>query len=1165
MSTNNSNTNPGGLSVNRERSHGRTLSVPSLSSSEPHGRSPSPSPSIPARMEGLSQSGNMYLTPNAEGMSQWSGLRPGSSGGGVRSRSASLSNPMVAGQVPKKKVVTACQRCRTRKIKCDGVLPCCGNCAKAAQPCMEVDKSGERDIPRSHILELENRIKYLESLLAQNCPNIDLDTIGPPVELRSRPAPPSIRIVTSGSSLQPRFSLSINSSPPISAASTPASFDFSFEPCGSSLMPPYSPAFSPFSLSEPPGSGIPSPMLSPSSPFLGQDYGGTSPGGQSHAGFGEAREGRKGSFASVKSESASSVCGNPTAQDVGLVTLGLTEDSSRYIGASSGYEFARMMFADWPAPEPAGPSIKEEGGLSMRRRSTGSIGSNSSNKVQDSGSATPCQPTNAQPKSRPSSAAVGDSPERKRGRWTDVKKSSPLPSLEDGNRFASAFFDSVHPHYPFLERNAFEVCREVVYSSEKGVTATFTALKRASSIPILPPSYTLPLARFHVFMVFAVGSSVISAQQGQRPTADSDGYFISAMAHVEHDEVNLRGSLQGLQNLLLIAMYALHVDGGGGMSIWHLNSTVVAGCIELGLHKNSVVTMAGNGKLGAIGADSALVALRRKVFWSIYALDRNLGIMLGRPFALDENECDVELPDNLLDDRPGSGLMDRLSVQGGHSPGGPQKGESADVLIGTSSFPGTVYLLQMTRITSVIKSTLYRISPIKPTAYPTPHWLHNLQAASQFPPYIEDIAEWQRAIHGYLAEIRKLSKAVAGTLTHHSNAHYATCQAIELKYHEAMQLLYRPNAVIPQPNIQNALTCLGSTVEMIRTYARLKKNGGMIHAWLSAQWVFLAGLSMMWSFKTSWPVILQAKELDILREDVKTCSALLEEFGTRWKVMLRARERFDGVAKFTLESLANQLADIALVQPPPSPLAGVTLSSQQLLNPSCGKQRMVIAPQRNLLVDCQNTECTGRLQQEQQLRQQQPRQQRFQQQQHQQRQQQQQQQRDFNNIQGLDSLFVDRDKNSPYSDQSQLSTISSQPTDNSVSADRLLLNQPLVIPIIRQSPTPTSETPTPLNPNPVYLQQSDEWSSFGNSSEAPSSLLSLQQQAVEDMDLSFIMDMDWTSPEFSGYTLDGLGGITGGLLFDSGPMNEGNRATGSGGETEGDSKMWEMGGSSAER
>ena len=285
--------------------------------------------------------------------------------------------------------------------------------------------------------------------------------------------------------------------------------------------------------------------------------------------------------------------------------------------------------------------------------------------------------------------------------------------------------------------------------------------------------------------------------------------------------------------------------------------------------------------------------------------------------------------------------------------------------------------------------------------------------------------------------------------------------------------------------------------------------------------------------------------------------------------MLRARERFDRVAKFTLESLTNQLADIAPAQPPPSPLVGVALGSEQLLNPGRDKQRVVVAPpQRNLLAEFQNPVGTGRLQQEQQLRQQQLQQQQFlqlQEQQQQRRRRQQQQQRSFNGIQGMDSLFADNGRNSSYNEQAQLSSISSQQTDNSLSTDRSLLTQPLVIPIIRQSPTPTSETPTPLNPNPLYLQQNNEWPLYGNSSDAPSSLQSLQQQALEDMDLSFITDMDWASPELSGYSLDGLGGITGGLFFESGPTNGGNSASGSGGEAEDDSKMWGMGGSSSGR
>lgn len=73
-----------------------------------------------------------------------------------RSRSAStsaLSTPTGPGPSPssgiaKKKVVTACQRCRTRKIRCDGVLPSCKSCVKAGVDCIEVDRTGDNNVPR---------------------------------------------------------------------------------------------------------------------------------------------------------------------------------------------------------------------------------------------------------------------------------------------------------------------------------------------------------------------------------------------------------------------------------------------------------------------------------------------------------------------------------------------------------------------------------------------------------------------------------------------------------------------------------------------------------------------------------------------------------------------------------------------------------------------------------------------------------------------------------------------------------------------------------------------------------------------------------------------------------------------------------------------------------
>lgn len=136
--------------------HGRTLSVPSISA--PH--SPSPSPSL--SVENLPNN-SFYLSASADasgglswGSSSSGGLRSGSVAS-ARSRSAStssLTSPIAGQGVTKRKVVTACQRCRTRKIKCDGILPSCGSCSKAGAACLEVDKSGERDMPRRCVSEI---------------------------------------------------------------------------------------------------------------------------------------------------------------------------------------------------------------------------------------------------------------------------------------------------------------------------------------------------------------------------------------------------------------------------------------------------------------------------------------------------------------------------------------------------------------------------------------------------------------------------------------------------------------------------------------------------------------------------------------------------------------------------------------------------------------------------------------------------------------------------------------------------------------------------------------------------------------------------------------------------------------------------------------------------
>ncbi|KIV79046.1 hypothetical protein PV11_06636 [Exophiala sideris] len=64
--------------------------------------------------------------------------------------------------------VSACNRCRVRKNKCDQRLPACSTCEKANVRCVGYDPIIKREIPRSYVYYLETRLAYFEQLLKSN-------------------------------------------------------------------------------------------------------------------------------------------------------------------------------------------------------------------------------------------------------------------------------------------------------------------------------------------------------------------------------------------------------------------------------------------------------------------------------------------------------------------------------------------------------------------------------------------------------------------------------------------------------------------------------------------------------------------------------------------------------------------------------------------------------------------------------------------------------------------------------------------------------------------------------------------------------------------------------------------------------------------------------------
>ena len=61
------------------------------------------------------------------------------------------------------RIAQACDRCRSKKIRCDGITPCCTQCSNVGFECKTSDKLSRRAFPRGYTESLEDRVRSLES------------------------------------------------------------------------------------------------------------------------------------------------------------------------------------------------------------------------------------------------------------------------------------------------------------------------------------------------------------------------------------------------------------------------------------------------------------------------------------------------------------------------------------------------------------------------------------------------------------------------------------------------------------------------------------------------------------------------------------------------------------------------------------------------------------------------------------------------------------------------------------------------------------------------------------------------------------------------------------------------------------------------------------------
>ncbi|KAF4997118.1 hypothetical protein FDECE_12162 [Fusarium decemcellulare] len=192
-----------------------------------------------------------------------------------------------------------------------------------------------------------------------------------------------------------------------------------------------------------------------------------------------------------------------------------------------------------------------------------------------------------------------------------IPEPCPLPDYHTAVRLSNAYFQNIHPQYPFLHEATFRMWE----------TALKDPLEAMSILNFNP----VPL--YFLNMVYAVGALLLP-NAGHSP----EQLYVSALLYI--DDILCHDNLESIQAILCSAAYSLR--SSKGTSHWKLAGQAVRQCVNLGYHSNH--------SRSKITLDPLQQELQKRAFWSAYEMECSAAVMLGRPLSLHFQEIDAELP-----------------------------------------------------------------------------------------------------------------------------------------------------------------------------------------------------------------------------------------------------------------------------------------------------------------------------------------------------------------------------------------------------------------------------------------------------------------------------------------------------------------------------------------
>ncbi|KAL5344068.1 fungal-specific transcription factor domain-containing protein [Aspergillus crustosus] len=323
------------------------------------------------------------------------------------------------------------------------------------------------------------------------------------------------------------------------------------------------------------------------------------------------------------------------------------------------------------------------------------------------------------------------------------------PTEELGLKLIDAYEERLNWRYPFLdldEIRALHRDRDNLSTSQQGL--------------------------FKLNLVYAIGSGLLDLTEKRTSSPMPEAFYAMAMQHIP--ATRDPRSLENIEAMVLLAVF--HLRSFISQELWYLIGFAMRTCIHLGMYLSR----------REAGLAPDIIQRRRRLFWTVYSLERNISIALGYPVSLPDRLIDVDLP--------------TISADEDHS---------------------GIFIFQLRRIESRIQHSIYRNDRTLQEILPKTSW------------HYQQLQDWKTAIETSM-------KPGTG----HRRDY------LLLHYHRAIRLLVQPFLSILPITDPHYAACLESAGQICQVHKRLHQNADYGHSFIAVQTVFVSGVMMLYCLWT---------------------------------------------------------------------------------------------------------------------------------------------------------------------------------------------------------------------------------------------------------------------------------------------------------------------------